>query len=170
MNNKTKNIALVTGFVVMLFIAYQLSFSKTIQIKDQYNTLKEETLLFKNAPKQLTLLKQKEKHFDSILNKYQLNGLSLQNNLLKTITGLAQEHQLKVVRFNEPHRISNKDLIVNNYQFSLQGDYNGILKLVYELEQNTKFGEIINFHFEKKKNLRTNKDYIIVIVILRSFG
>lgn len=170
MTNKTKNILLAVGFIILLFISYKLAISKTLELKNEYNTLKKEELLFKNTPKQLSLLKQKQKYYDSLLNKYQIQGGSIQNNLLKTINTFSKKNNIKVVNFKEPHSFKHNEVIVKTYQFSLEGRYNDILNLIYHLEQRTKFGEVINLNFEKKKNFRTGKYYLQAHVLLKSFG
>jgi hypothetical protein len=170
MTKKQKNIALIIGFFFVLTICYQLAIVKTIEQKEQYNTLSEESLLFKNAPKQLSLLKQKEVYYDSQLTKYQLDGSSIQNNLLKVINGFSRENDLKVISFLEPHIIDENDLVIKTYEFIIEGNYNAINKLIYQLEQRMKFGEIINLHFERKKNFRSSKNYLQAKVLLRSFG
>ena len=170
MTNKTKKILLVVGFLVALIICYQFAVSKTIDLKKEYNALKLQETLFENAPKQVSLLTQKQKYYDSVLNKYQLNGNSVQNNLLKTINAFADSTNFKVVNFLEPHIIIKNDLKINTYQFTLEGNFNAVLKLIHKLEQKTKFGEIINLHFEKKTNFRTGKRYLQAHVLLKSFG
>jgi len=170
MSKKQKNIALIICFVLILFICYKLAINKTIHQKQQLNKLSKELLLFKNAPKQLSLLKQKEVYYDSLLTKYQLDGSSIQNNLLKVINTFSNDNNLKVVSFLEPHTITKNDLIVKTYEFVVEGNYNDINQLIFQLEQKTKFGEIINLHFEKKKNFRTGRFYLQAKVLLKSFG
>ena len=75
----------------------------------------------------------------------------------------------KVVNFLEPHETIQNDLTVKTYGFTLEGDYNAILRLAHKLEQETKLGEIINLHFEKKKNFRSWKYYLQAKVLLKSF-
>lgn len=169
MTNKTKNIGLLLGFFIVLILCYRLAIAKTFALKNEYNNLKQQELLFTNTPKQLSLLKQKQKYYDSILNKYQLNGSSLQNSLLKTINEFAVNNNLKVKGFLEPHIIKQNDLTIKTYRFTLEGDFNAILKLTHKLEQRTKFGEVINLHFEKKKNFRTGKYYLQAFILLKSF-
>lgn len=170
MTNKTKNILLLTGFLLALVLSYQLAISKTIALKKEFNTLKQQDVLFENTPKQISLLKQKQTYYDSLLNKYQINGSSLQNNLLKTVTIFADSTNLKVVSFLEPHIVHKDNLKINTYQFVLEGNFNAILKLIHKLEQDTKFGEITNLYFEKKKNFRTRRYYLQVSILLKSFG
>lgn len=170
MSSKTKNILLLAGFIIAIILCYNLAFSKTFIVKSTYDELIKEESFYKDAPKTLSVLKQKERYYDSLLTKYRLNEGSIQNTLLKTINEFATENNLKVISFLEPHYFIDQDLIIKSYQFILEGDYNSIINLVYQLEQNTKFGEIINVHFNKKKNFRTGRDYLQAQVILKSIG
>lgn len=170
MTIKTKNKILIIGFLVILIVCYQLAISKTISVKKEYNALKQESLLFKDTSKQVSLLKQKQDYYNGILAKYQLDGSSIQNNLLKTINTFAEQNDLKVVSFLEPHVINKNDMKINTYQFTLEGDYNPIIKLIHSLEQDTKFGEIINLHFEKKTNFRIGKDYLQAAILLKNIN
>lgn len=126
--------------------------------------------LSQNMPHKLAVLKGKKMYFDSILKKYHLRGGTIQNNLLKTITTFSQKYQLKLVNFLEPHSYQREKLTVKTYRFVLEGSFSNILKLIYHLEQVTKYGEIINLHFEKKENFRTNIDYLQAHVLLQTFG
>ena len=170
MKQQLKNKLAIAGFVLVLVVCYQLAISKTLVLKQRYSELKQEELLFKNTPKQLALLSKQKQYYNNLLKKHKIDGGSIQNSLLKTINQLANKHQLKVVDFLEPHQISKNDLTIKTYQFSVQGDYNSIIELVYYLEQQTVFGEIINLHFEKKRNYRTNKSYLQAHILLKSFS
>ena len=170
MSIKQKNIALFLVFMLTLVISYKFAINNTLMERQKLSSLYKEKILFKNAPKQLSLLQQREEYYNSILTKHQLNGSSLQNSLLKTINIFANTNNLKVVSFLEPHTIHKNELSIKTYEFVIEGNYNSIINLVYQLEQETKFGEIINLHFERKKNFRTNNNYLQIKVLLRSFG
>ena len=170
MSNKSKNIALIVGFLLLIVLSYKLAIAKTFELKGEYEQLKQKELVFKNAPKQLSLLKQKQRHYDSILAKYQLHKGSLQNNLLQTITVFAKAENIKVAGFKEPHLSAQNEMQIKTYQFTLEGNFNAILALIHKLEQQTKFGEIINLHFEKKKNFKSGRHYLQASVLLKSFG
>lgn len=170
MAKKTKNILLVIGFLLALVLCYQLAIAKTVAIKKEYVSLKHQETLFENTPKQVSMLKQKQQYYNSLLSKYQLNGSSVQNNLLKTINTFADSTNIKVISFLEPHVIHKEDLKISTYQFILEGDFNAILKLIHKLEQETKFGEIIHLAFEKKTNFKTGHVYLQAQVFLKSFG
>ncbi|NQX86679.1 MAG: hypothetical protein HRT67_12380 [Flavobacteriaceae bacterium] len=170
MTKKQKNILLIFGFIFALYICYKLAISKTFEQKSQYDTLSKEVKLSKNGSKQLSLLKQKEVYYNALLKKYEFDGSSIQNNLLKIITTFSEANNIKVIHFLEPHVVSRNDIRVKTYEFTLEGKYSNINQLIYQLEQRTKFGEIINLHFEKKKNFRTNKYYLQARVLLKNSG
>lgn len=170
MTHKLKNRLLVIGFVLTLIACYHLAISKTLALKNEHHDLQHEALLFKNTPKQLSILLQKKQYYDSLLNKYQINGTSIQNNLLKTINKLANNSNLKVVSFLEPHVSKTNEVTFKTYQFTIEGNYNDILKLIHHIEQKTKFGEIINLDFQKNVNYKSGTTYLQAFVLLKSTG
>jgi len=170
MNYRTKNTLLIIGFILALIICYKFAFSKTVDIRNEYITLMQQEELLKNTPKQLSLLKQKQHYYDSLLVKYQLKEGSLQNNLLKTINKFADSTNIKVIDFLEPHTIQKNNLEIRTYQFSLEGDYKNTIKLIYKLEQETKFGEIINLEFQRKNNFKTGHVFLQAKVVLKNLG
>ncbi|WP_298760662.1 hypothetical protein [uncultured Psychroserpens sp.] len=170
MTQKTKNSILVCSFILLIIIAYKFAFSNTINAKQEFNALKTKAVAFDNLPSQLASLKQKQKYYDSLLTTYQLKENSIQNSILKTLNTYADSTNLKVTNFIEPHQTKQNDLTINTYQFTLEGNYNSIIKLIHLLEQHTKFGEVINLDFQKKKNYKTGKYYLQAHVLLRSFG
>lgn len=102
--------------------------------------------------------------------EYEFKDGFIQNNLLKVVNSYADANNLKVVSFLEPHVIFQNDLTIKTYDFTLEGLYNDINKLIYQLVQQTKFGKIVNPHFEKKKNFRMGHYYLQTRVLLKSFG
>jgi len=64
MSPKQKNIALLFGFIMLLWISHHLSFSKTLELKKQHAVLKEEARLFENSAQKLLQLKQEDQYYD----------------------------------------------------------------------------------------------------------
>lgn len=169
MTQKNKNIILILSVLLACFVCYKFAISKTIEQKEKYLVLKQQDEFYKNYPKQLSILRQKETYYDSILNKLQINNLSIQSNLLQKITQFSDENNLKVTDFKEPHKTTNNNLTINTYDFSVKGDFNSINELIYQLEQQTKFGELTHVQFLKKKNYKTNRYFLEARVLLKSF-
>lgn len=170
MTDKLKNRILILGIAVVLVLCHELAISKTLDLRREQVILEEKTNRYKDTPKQVSLLRQKQKVYDSILTKNHLLGSSLQNNLLQTINTYTKEQDLQVLEFLEPHTITTNDLLTNSYQFTVEGSFKSIMELLYSIEQKTKFGEIINVEFKKKKDYKTQKEHLQASIILKSFG
>ena len=169
MKSKTKNILLIGGFVLAFIICYQFAIKNTLQEKARYSRLKAEEALFENIPRQLMTLSKKNEYYNDLLAKYQIGETSMQNSLLKNINKTAQELNVMVIDFNEPHTAEKNGLQVNTYSITIEGNFNDIAKLIYGLEQKTRFGELVNVHFIKQKNYRTRKDYLQATIMLQAY-
>tara|TARA_B110000114_G_scaffold16849_1_gene16328 strand:+ start:2404 stop:2916 length:513 start_codon:yes stop_codon:yes gene_type:complete len=170
MTIKQKNKILLGSFICLLILCYQLAIKQTLQFKAKYKSLEKEALILKNVPQKLATLNKKNSYYDSILTQFQLEGSSIQNNLLKSINTFAVTHNLTVVHFLEPHLATGTDsYVVKIYEFTIEGNYNSINQLVYNLEQQSKYGEIISLNFEKKKNYKSGHYYLQAQILLKSF-
>ena len=168
MNLKQKNIALFLGFIFSLWIAHLLSFSKTLELKKQHGTLKEEALLFENGAQKLLQLKQENHYYDSIFKSKKIStSRSFQNNLLSVINSFADSAMIKVVSFENPHKFQQEGSEVLTYAFTVQGNFNQITRLIYQLEQRYKLGKIISINYVKKRNYRKRLEYLECDVLLQ---
>ena len=72
----------------------------------------------------------------------------------------SQENKLKIISFKDAHffQLSN-NAIQETYIFTVESNYNSIVKFIYELEQHHKFGKIISVDFEKKKNYNSDANF-----------
>ncbi|MDH7445310.1 hypothetical protein [Aquimarina sp. 2201CG14-23] len=162
MTQKNKNIALIVSLLLVLGIAYQYGFAKTFAISKEVAKLENQKEVYESAPAQLAALANKEKQLNEILKKNNVEGNSLQNNILKVLNTLSGDSGFTIIAFEEPHihlnEISQKT--TTTYNFTLQGDYKSLINVVYALEQKYSFGNVINVHFEKKKNFRTGRRFL----------
>ncbi len=169
MKQKSKNIALVVGFILVLLIAYQYAFAKTFTLQKEVDQLTLEKEKYMAALVQLAALTKKEQQLDIILAKNNVEGNSLQHNLLKTLNGLSSTSNIKIIAFEEPHIYRDKTTKkgMTTYDFILQGEYNALISVIYELEQQYSFGNIVQVNFEKKKDFRTRATYLQCRVLLQ---
>ncbi len=166
MQQKSKNIILILGFVFIVVLCYQFAISNTISARRDYLSLRAQKELNMNSIKQLAILKKKQSYFDSILRNYKIKGSSIQNSLLETINAYSNKHNLTVMQFLEPHLFAQSNLTTTTYLIEVRGSYNNITGLVHKLEQKTKFGEVINVHLEKIKNHKTGAYYLKAKILL----
>lgn len=162
-----KNKLLGFGILAGLALSYSLAIKKTFMLKNESLQLATEVAQFTDIPNKLAVLHQKNRYFDSILGSFDIKSTSLQNNLIRTINIEAESNNVKVMDFKQPHFHKLNDSGHYTYQFNLEGAYTDILKVVHVLEQKGNFGEIVHLDFEKKKDYRTNRDFLNAMVMVQ---
>jgi len=168
MKQKNKNILLVSGFILALFASYQLAFSKTMEVKNEFNSIKKQLIELKNIDRLSSNLYLREKFVDSVLNKNNFKYLSIQNNLLEFLNEQSIEKKFSIISFKEPHSFIDNDVTITSYQFTMQGGFNSLLGVIYRLEQNYNFGKISHISFEKKRDYKKRKNELQCFVILEN--
>jgi hypothetical protein len=167
MKQQTKNRILLAAVVITLLVSYRFAIRNTFELREQYHQLSSQAVSVKDMPSRLALLKQKERYYDSVLTQMDLGDTSLQNNLLRVLNRESSKNDLKIIDFNQPHIYKTETNSLYTYSFGLNGGYPNILKTIHTLEQNGKFGEVVHIDFEKKKNYRSNKNYLEAKVLLQ---
>lgn len=165
-----KNKILVISFLLGLILCYWLAFSETLALRKEYKELKAQQLISQNLPIQLSSLKQKNKHFDQLLNTYQISETSWQNTLLERIDRYAQLNALKILKVDAPHTITSNDLKISSYKLQLSGTFNDLLGLIYELESLNNLGQFSNVHFTKITEYRTKDTHLEVEFMIQVFN
>ncbi|MDC8005229.1 hypothetical protein POV27_14300 [Aureisphaera galaxeae] len=169
MTQRNKNILLCLGFVAVMIIAYQFSFSETLHLKSEISRLEEENIDSGNLARLSANLIQREQFADSLLKKNNIKNISIQNNILEFLNRESEEKGIAITQFLEPHIFVQDEVKITSYQFTLRGQFKDMQDIVYQLEQNYNFGKISHVHFEKKRDYRRGRDYLECFVMIESF-
>jgi len=164
---KNKIVALLIGFVFVLVLSYSLAISKTLDIRKQYKTLKNEESQFNNLSQQLSMLHKKDAHLDSILASLNLGNTSIENNLLRVVNQETDKNDLKVMDFDPPHTYQMDGTTYKTFNFVLRGNFTDILKTIHTLEMKSSFGEVAHIEFIKQKNYRTSKYFLEATILIQ---
>ena len=169
MTQSSKNILMVTGFFLVLLLAYRYSFSKTLEVKNELKDLKTQVEQSSGAPQNMDLLEEKEKHLDSLISGNRIGYTSPQNRLLQVLNDYSQKITFKIIRFKEPHvAISQGDENkITSFQFVLEGEYKALEKLLFLLETEHNFGSFSHVSFETKKDYRLNRNFLQCSVVVQ---
>ncbi len=169
MKQGTKNILLLAGFILILILAYNYSFSKTFEVKDRLNELNLQIAENSNRSFNQAELGGRELYLDSIINKGLAGSNSLQNNLLEVLNDYSTKFSFKIISFQQPHIYAFEDKTeITSFQFVLEGKYEALEKTLYELEKNYSFGSLAHISFEKKKNYKLNKVFLQCSVVMQN--
>lgn len=166
MQQRTKNFALVIGFLLLLVVAYQLTFSKTFKLGKEIGQMEiQKTELLQHTQK-ANSLKQRERHADSILSKFRIKNRSVQNHLLDFLNEEAAQGGFSIAEFVQPHLLKEQGVAINSYPFKLKGSYQAIERVLYQMEQKYTFGKVAHVSFERKNNFRKRTQELECYVIV----
>jgi hypothetical protein len=168
MKNRTKKILAIITFLIIVIISYKFAFSKTIEVNRELKIINKEIDTLENVSKLSFNLKRREQFLDSILSKNNLKNTSIQNNLLDVLNKESFKLGFMVSKFNKPHVFEENSIIATSYSFILEGDFNNLLQMIYILEMDYNFGEIIHISFIKKRNYQKKVNYLQCYVILKN--
>lgn len=167
MNNRQKNIVLLVSFVLSLFLVYHLAIKKTVIYKAMHTGLLKEKKTLNNAVEKKQFFQQKNKYLDSILKSKNISAHnSFQQTLLKNIGDFMSGEKIEIETFQKPHISLQNQTNVKTYSFTVKGDFNSLLKLIHHLEKQH-LGELNSVNFEKKRNYKNRKDYLVLVIYLQ---
>ncbi|MEL6917968.1 MAG: hypothetical protein AAFO99_09580 [Bacteroidota bacterium] len=167
MNSGLKNKILFAGILLLLVACYRLAIGKTLDLRSEHRLLEEKTTSLKDTPARLAILRKKERYYDSIIQRTDLGGTSVQNNLLRFLNRETLKNGAKIIDFRPPHIFRDENREVTTYSFKIQGSYNHILRTVYLLEQKVNFGQVVHVRLDKKTNYRIRAHTLEAIVFIQ---
>jgi hypothetical protein len=170
MDYKLKNKLLLVGFIISLILIYQFAIVKTIEAKKVVSILRKENALLHHISENITYLKKEEIVLDSILKSVDVSiDNSFQQTLLQKITVFTKKNKLQIIAFKEPHQLITNNTKLSTYAFEVKGTFISLLKMVNYIEQ-LQLGELISIEYKKKKNYRTNSNYLICKIFLQKIS
>ncbi|MDG2275929.1 MAG: hypothetical protein P8L28_08810 [Flavobacteriaceae bacterium] len=170
MTAKQKNIGLVVGFCSILFIAYQFSFKKTIEVKSNLKQLAIEQKLFSNAITRSNYLQQENTYLDSILASSNISiNKSFEHYFIEKITDLKELYKVTLISYEKPHTFKFDGATMLSYSIEIKGEFRNLMLFTSSLEQ-LQMGEFAVVSFEKKKNYSTRKEELYCKLILQKLS
>ena len=170
MSHKQKNIALIASFLVMLIIAYQFSFKKTFELKNNINKLSKDKALLENAESKIGQLQQENRYFDAVLKSNDISAdQSFGQNLFQKVTKLGKTYKLTIVSFEKPHIYKDNEASLLSYVIEVKGDFRDLMLFSNDLEQ-LRLGKFSSMSFTKKKNYKTRRNELRCKLILQKLS
>jgi len=164
---------LVVALLLIFVLAYKFSFARTFEQNRKITLLENDITINSSIAEKLISIKQREKNVIMLLKGSAVEGVSIQNQLLKVLTNpnFRNTKNYQLIDFKTPHEYLDKETntVIITYNFKLQGSYNTLLNVLYNLEQKQSLGNIISVNFLKEKDFSRRRDYLTCEVLLQRF-
>jgi hypothetical protein len=121
------------AIVVLFWVSYQFSFSKTIDLWKACKRLEQQQTLIKTVPEQLPALTGKIEQLGKTLGNSGDGDFS--TLILEQVNSLCRQNNVSLKEIPEKHVFNGENLIVETLDINLQGSFNDQLRIVSELEK-----------------------------------
>ena len=162
---RKQNQALLLGTMVLLTFISIVSIRPTIgayQANKQHKRAIEQA---KNAPEEIQRLKTMVASF----SEHNVSASS-KEKLFETVSSFCQNNRLVIKSLGEPSVEAKDDYAITTHEIIVQGKYTDIVRLIYELEQVKKLGNVASVDFKTKIDRKHKKTYLLGSIYLQSIN
>jgi hypothetical protein len=155
---KTRARIAAAMFCLLAMASYTFSVRKTLEQYAVNKRLKTELSLARDVPSKLSGLDNQLKSMNLVLNSRQVESRDVRKRLVTVITAYCADHGLVFSELSEPIIEAKGEFRVQTSLIKLQGPFDDMLRLIYNLEQHERLGKAVSLHMFKKKNHRTKSE------------
>ena len=165
-SNKQKFILLSASLVVLIWICFEFSFSKTYTLWKECRRLEQQQALIKEIPEQLPVLTSKVEYLEKILGNSE--GEDFSTLILDQVNTLCQKNGVRLKEIPEKHVFNGPNLIVETLDINLQGGFSDQLRLVSELEKSQSKARLRSLRLQLITNPTTGERKLQSTLFLQS--
>jgi len=153
--------------IILLILTYFLSVEPTIQMIKSVSDLMSEMKKAENAPLKIAKLKEQIAEWDQTRFKAGQNT-ELHLLIFDEISKLSKSMEVQVREIRCLNSKTDKNITVDTYDATLAGDYKSLVKTLFQIENNMKYGFVSSVSFELVKNAQTGEDDLNLRIIIQT--
>jgi hypothetical protein len=165
---KIKNKILLWGGSLLFVVIYQFTFKKTIALYSECREMKKRSEKLEGATMKKAKLEKEAARLDLLSGSMQANDSNVQQVLLGIVTSYCQSNGLLLKEFPQTQRSQENNCEVELNNFTVEGEFQKLLKLVYSLEQRYRIGKVASLDLRAKKDLRSKRTFLTASVYLEN--
>jgi len=165
--NKEKRYVVLLLFILLFILGYTKLFKNTIRTIKNYNQLESlniDSLKIKNEIKEIRV---GINNLDKIVGSEVKEQDLVKQNILSFIS---KNHSKVIVEsLEETHIFKNDDFIIYSTLLTIEGNYNTILKYLYDVENKFELSKVVSVRLFKKKDYGTKKEKLYARIIFQNY-
>ena len=150
-------------------IIYKYTIKKTLDLKTQIQVLDKNISLLDNATFKINALKKNIKEINNSLGNYSLSETHTHKRVFSHINNYCIKHGLTIKRFPEIHKFNAHNYRTHTNEIEIKGNFKGLLKLQYQIENNFNIGKLSSVQYIKTKDNKTNTYSLTANFIIQNF-
>lgn len=152
--------------VILIWLSYHFSFSKTIDLWKECNRLEQQQAVIENIPEQLPRLTEEIEKLENILGNS--GGEDFSTLILEQIDLLCLKNDVRLNEIPEKHLFQGENLVVKTLNIHLQGGFSNQLQIISEMEKGEIKARIRSLRLQAITNQATGERKLESTVYLQS--
>lgn len=165
-----KFLLLSMGLIALVFLAYYLSISRTIEQLSLHRELSQKVTQVQDVGRDLSKLRAQRSDLPEHVEEGQVVLGDFNHQLLHKVGHFCEKNDLLLADFAEPIIGVEKGYEVETGILTIGGDYKKLLQLVSLLQRDFKMGRVVSVDFVKEKNYRKNMEELFVKVYVQKIS
>jgi len=157
---------IAAAIVVLIWVSYQFSFSRTIDLWKECKRLEQQQALIKEIPEQLPAITEKVVQLEKILGNSGSEDFS--TIIMEQVNMLCQQNNVRLKEIPEKHVFDGENLIVETLNINLQGSFSDQLRIISELEKNEAKARLRSLRLQTIVNQSTGERKLQSTLFLQS--
>jgi hypothetical protein len=151
---------IVVILVFTFLLIWKLAISKTVEAWTLSDKLTAQINDAIGMPDKVNAIKSNMSLLNSKIEDSKVEHSGFQNLLLDEISKFCNDHKIIVTTFPESKYYNENEFVVQTVNFSAQGGFHDLLKLVYFLEKERKIGRVSSVDFSNVKDRKSGRMYL----------
>lgn len=163
-----KTSVILIGFILIMIFGYKLSFYMTFELRSEIKQKEEKLTWLKDREKELPFIRSK---MALIEEAYTNDSISIRDKLTAYISDFAENSGSVVTEIPEYSEYRNANLNIQTNVFTIKGQFNELVRLIYELESKFKVtAKIMSARFFSIKDMQTKRKNLYLTLVTQSFN
>lgn len=164
---KQKFYAVLVGFVLLSLVSYKKTYRQVFYAKKELALVNKKLAKATNSENDLFSLKSDITVLDNVIGGHSSNPTQVQQLIFDFIS--SKESHVNLVAMEDAHIFSNEEFLIYTNQVELEGSYENLMELLYDVEKNFKSSRVVSNSMYSKKNYTTNTTKLYLKIILQNY-
>ncbi len=167
LTNKNKNSLLLAVFLLLLVLTYYLSIEPTIAMITEVEKLELEMIRAEDAPVRIARLKEQMAEWDESITDSG-DGKELHLLIFDEVSKVSKNMGVQVLGNKCLNSRVDKDITIDTYETTLAGNFKSLVKTLFQIESNMKYGFVSSASFALVRNKRDGSDDLVLRIVIQT--
>jgi len=161
---KQKSYLLIIAFVLMLYLSYALSISKTLEVLADIDLMEKQVENTNNLPQRISVIKKELNKIEHLLG---INNDSSTTDILDKVSKYCNSQKILLKELPQPETYIENDINIKTYVFTFEGSFHKLLLLLEMLEKKYTAGRVVSANFYINKDIRTKQESLYLKLFIQ---